>query len=161
MVTSPNSKQDRKVIQNKLQKMKQSTKEIISGSQPSIQAIMHHNIHRLSTHTVTGVNQKKLSVPTKLRLRKNETNLQKWNFQLNDHNMQRLNSANEVQPNSSRRVKSIEPNPTPQYRTPYAKKQPNIVGRDSSYSMKPINSQVVTKAKLDKIEMLKSLYDQK
>ena len=73
MVTSPNNKQDRKGIQNKLLKMKQSTKEIISESRPSIQAIMHHNLHRMSTHTVG--NQKKLTLPVKLKMRKNDINL--------------------------------------------------------------------------------------
>ena len=74
--------------------MKQSTKEIISGSQPSIQAIMHHNLHRMSTHTVG--NQKKLTLPVKLRMRKNDTNLMRLNFEVDDPNVSRLNSACEI-----------------------------------------------------------------
>ena len=85
MTTSPGTRQDKKVIQNKLLTIKQSTKELISGSSPSIQAIMHHNINKMaSTHTV-GSSHRRVMLPSKLKLRKNAINLQKWNFQVNDN----------------------------------------------------------------------------
>ena len=121
---------------------------------------MQINMHKLSSQTLAG-NQKKFSHTLKQKLKKHEANLQKWNFDVNDPAIQRIHSARNSPNLGNRRAKSFDPNSMT--KTPYAKKQTGTKGRESSLSVKPATVQTITKtkAKIEKIERLKSLYVQK